>query len=881
MALTPGARVGPYEIVTALGAGGMGEVYRARDARLDRDVAIKVLSDFVAADAQRMARFVREAQLLASISHPNIAAVYGLEECDGRQAIVQELIEGPTLSDLIARRALPLREALDIARGIAGALEAAHQRGIIHRDLKPANVKLTADHRVKVLDFGLAKSVGDDAKELPETIALTQTGVVLGTPGYMSPEQACGIETDRRADIWAFGTILFEMISGGRAFPGRSAAEVIGAVLHTSPDWTTLPPNTPPAIRRLLRRCLERDPKQRLRDIGDALLELDEPGDDAVTPPPIARRAALPALLALAGLVAGGLLVWTLQSRRPAAATDPIQFTIQIPADVNPERQSVGRSVAISPDGRRIVVVGTRAGGPPQLWVRSLDGDATPIAGTENGAGPFFSPDGRWVGFFVQGKLKKVALAGGAPVPVCNVERTASHGSWGTDDFIVFSGPKLWRVSAQGSEPEVLLAAEGGGPERAFRLPDVLPGAGAVLYTDVTGEDLRFEVGVLSVKTRQRRTLVRGATNPVFVDPGYVVYAQQVSSDSGEYFGGLFAVAFDPATLQTKGAPFPVLDGVFVRDGGAAIFATSRGGTLAYLPRPSMRKALVSVDRDGTATPISDLRADIVFPRAAPDGRHLSITRHGANRGLLSVDAATGSFERLTTTPGEDQTAIWSPDSRRLAFGSDERGAIWLMGVNPPTRPELLASLDGHVHLTSWSPDGALVAFEVNRAAANWDIGVVDVRTRAVRMILKSRASEQHAAFSPDGRWLAYTSGDSGRSQIYVAPFPGLEPRHQVSVQSGREPRWAPNGKTLFFRQGNAVLESDISLSPEFSSGSPRALFEGTYVGDYDVMPDGRHFAMLQVIRSGDEPPLEVHVVLNWFEALRRKADQTTGRDGQ
>jgi Tol biopolymer transport system component len=878
MPLTPGARIGPYEIVGVIGAGGMGEVYRARDTRLGRDVAIKVLSDSLAADPDRMARFAREAQLVASITHPNIAAVYGLEDAGGRQAIIQELVDGPTLVERIADRALTVPEALDLARGIADGLDAAHQRGVIHRDLKPANIKLTADGVVKILDFGLAKAVdGYDALGAAvgdrETAVLTQAGLVLGTPAYMSPEQACGFATDRRTDIWAFGSILFEMLAGRRAFGGNSSVELIGAILHVSPDWTALPAETPLRVRRLLRRCLEKDTKRRLRDIADARLELDDPDDPVATPAPVRRRVTRTALVALAGLAAGGLLVWGVQSRRAAARPDPIQFTIKFPADIAPPRQPNGRSLAISPDGRRVVVVGSRPGGGRQLWIRSLDRlEAAPMPGTEDGFGPFFSPDGRWLGFFAQQKLKKIALAGGAPIPLCNVAPSVAHGSWGTDNRILISGPSLWTVPADGGTPAIVAAPSAEGAELAFRWPEILPGGDAAVYTAIGRDEVQFDVGVISLKTGERQTIVRSAANPVFVEPGYLVYAQQTSSDSGEFFGGLFAIPFDPVRLQTTGSAFPILDGVFVRDGGAAVFAAAGNGTIAYIPRTRPLKQIVAVDRNGRSRLVSDVRADFVFPRISPDGRRLAVTRHGPRRGVVLFDLATGVPQTVATKPGEDQSPIWSRDGRRLAFGSDERGGIWSARVDAAAAPEPIASIGAHVHLESWSPDGALIAFSArHRNETGWDVGVVDVQSRETKWILRSRSVEESPAFSPDGRWLAYASNASGRHEIYVTPFPVSGQPTRISLDGGTQPRWAADGRALFFRRGTTILRADTALSPAFRSGAPAVLFDVPDWTAFDVMPNGLGAVVLQVVKD-NEPPAEVHMVLNWFEELRRRA---------
>ena len=620
MALTPGTRFGAYEVTAQIGAGGMGEVYRARDTTLNRDVALKVLPELFALDPDRLARFKREAQVLASLNHPNIAAIYGFEGTEGLQALVLELVEGPTLADRIAQGPMPLDEALPIAKQIADALEAAHERGIVHRDLKPANIKVRDDRTVKVLDFGLAKALEGDvaAANISQSptlsVAATRLGVILGTAAYMSPEQARGKPVDKRTDIWAFGCVLYEMLTGKHAFDGDDVTDVLSRVLQRDPDFNALPAATPRAVRKLLGRCLQKDPRSRLRDIGDAKAELDEPVEDASLQVLAGgtrmsrRQKVLVGALLLVSALAGSLATWWTMRQPLAQPVGVLHASIALPATASPLTAiapaiggsgSSAAAMAISPQGTHVVYTG-RAGNRMQLYMRSLDGrDVVPIDGAAGGS-PFFSPDGQWVAFFADGKLKRVPVEGGAPLTICDAA-FGFGGAWSDDGTIVFAGVLqggLSRVSVTGGPPQPFTTlAEG---ETAHRWPAFVPGTRDVVFA--AGSGFNWDAGrvaIQSLDAAEHRVLFEGGTNPRYASTGHILFARA---------GSLFAVPFDAARRVTVGDPRVVLQGVSTFGlAGTAQYAVSTGGTLVYLPGgvEDVRRSLVWVDRRGREQPVS------------------------------------------------------------------------------------------------------------------------------------------------------------------------------------------------------------------------------------------------------------------------------------
>ena len=920
--LASGRKLGPYEILAPLGAGGMGEVYRARDTKLGRPVALKVLPETLAKDAERIARFRREAQVLASLNHPNIATIYGLEESNGHCALVMELVEGPTLADKIRvaqgspfspaalrveepqRRktgvALQIDEALPIARQIAEGLEYAHERGVIHRDLKPANVKVRPDGTVKILDFGLAKAlntsveavsdrhsdVGDQRSPLQDSptisAAATRQGMILGTAAYMSPEQARGKTVDRRCDIWSFGAVLFEMLSGKQAFPGEDVSHTLAAVIMQEPDWSALPDYLPAGLGRLLRRCLVKHPRSRLQAIGDARIVIEEalagtPDVGAVREPPVhpaptpTWRRALPwGIAAVLGLALVGTLLWV--ALRPL--THPTaRFVVTLPAG---DRLAPVRTqrLALAPDGSRLVYVANHGGGT-QLFVRAIDRfEATPIPGTEGAVSPFFSPDGQWVGFFADGKLKKVSLSGGVPLSLCSAA-AARGGSWAPDDTIIFAlsmTSGLFRVSAAGGVPKPLTVPDRKKGEYAHRWPDILPGGRAVLFTVWTGGSFdNARIGVLSLETSERRILVEGGTYPRYVPSGHLVYAQG---------GGLLAVPFGLKRLEVTGPPVSILEGVSMNPTfGGAEFSLSDDGSLAYVPGGSRVRegTLLWVDRKGAVLPLPAPPRGYLSPRLSPDGQWLAVAIEGPHLGAWLYDLARGTLTRLTGSTVVPRS-IWTPDGKHVTFLatlSDALNLYWMPADGSGAAERLTTSGNFQVP-GSWSPDGHVLAFSEVDPTTGWHIWMLRLEgDRKPRPFLQTASNEYGPMFSPDGRWLAYQSDESGRQEIYVRSFPGPGGKWQISTEGGAEPVWAPNGRELFYRNGDKMMTAAVEIKPVFAASTPKLLFEGHYEAgnfferDYDVSPDGQRFLMIKASEQ-EQAATQLNLVLNWSDELRR-----------
>ncbi len=879
-----GQTIAQYKVTAKLGAGGMGEVYRATDTKLGRDVALKVLPPAFSQDAERMTRFQREAQLLASLNHNNIASIYGLEESGGVRALVMELVEGPTLAERIAQGAVTLEESLPVAKQIAEALEYAHEHGIIHRDLKPANIKLTRDGQVKVLDFGLAKALSDDtglsdiSNSPTLSLAATKAGIILGTAAYMSPEQARGKAADRRADIWSFGVVLFEMLTGKQLYGGETASDSMAAVMTREPNWTELPASTPRRIRELLRRCLTKDPRRRLQAIGDARIELEgaDPGEElssaAVSVPAASSRwrgGILTAVLVVAALAAGA----GLQSlRTPGPAPQPLARVAQ---PIVNELMVTTRNLitlAISPDGSKIVHVANQ-----RLYLRSLDSlTAVELAGTEGAAAPFFSPDGKWVGFFAGGQTKKIPVAGGTPVTVC--AKDGFDGSWGPNDTILigtaFSG--ILAVSAQGGPPSVLVPPQ---PGIIQLKPRALPDGKTFLY--VRGRPGSFEEweGVMRSFQKEDDTVVLRGTNQVIYTPtGHLLYAR---------LPDLFVVPFDLAARRSTGDPVRVAQNVdYTNAGGTTQFALSDNGTLVYLAAQGtggMKSRLATVDRAGKATVLSlDVR-DYSDPKISPDGRLVAAHLQDAQNDVWVADVARGTMSRLSFEPAEDETPVWSPDGRTVAWsatrGTLARG-IFRRAADGSGKEELVWSLEKHAHLRDWLPDGRGLLLEVQDAKSRTDIWRLDLGEKpAATVFLQTPFNERNSRLSPDGRWIAYVSDESGRDEVYIQSFPAAGAKVQVSNSGGDQPVWSRNGKALFFRGAGAMQEATFEASPRLSVGKPRTLFpdqfESPQVGGhtgYDVFPDGR-FLMIQssdARQNAGASRYELIFVFNWFEELRR-----------
>jgi serine/threonine-protein kinase len=888
MAIGPGSRVGPYDIIALLGEGGMGRVWRARHRALKRDDALKVLPGTFAADPERVARLQREAEVLASLNHPNIARVYGLEEADGK-ALVMELVEGPTL-DRVAEGPIPLDEALPIAKQIAEAMEAAHEQGIVHRDLKPANIKVTPAGVVKVLDFGLAKTSqlavaspsASDAATIT-TPAMTHAGLILGTAAYMSPEQAKGRAADKRSDIWAFGCVLYEMLAGRRAFSGDGVADTIAAVVRSEPDWRALPATVPSSFRRLLVRCLDKDPRRRLRDIGEARVELENTmagardAVDTIASQPTIRRRALLAGLAL-GLFLSllvGFGVW-----RAARPGEPQVSRLSIVPPVDAPLR--GSSFAITPDGTRFVYV---SGDGSQLSVRAID-ELTPRHITNLGvpSQPFISPDGQWIGFFDgMNALKKVPMTGGPAVIVAGLGGAAPRGaSWTPDGAIVFAtddpATGLWRVAETGGSPTLLTKPEQGD----HQWPYVLPGGRAVLFTQIafasSGGGVAGDVAVLDLAAGTQKVLLPGS-HAQFASGGHLVYGVS---------GTLRAVRFDTKRLEVVGTSVAVLDSVATPLNGPIGISLAPSGTFGYLSGvsgglDSRSRRLMWVDRQGNEESLGAPPEAFAIPRLSPDGTKVVIDdRADVGDGLAMWDIERKRMTRFSF--GVDAYPVWSPDGTRVAFTSFDAktgtGHLFWQAVTGAGGPERLEQSSRSRYATSFTPDGSRLVFREEAGEAGLDIGVLTLESaRRSELLIQTRFSELNPEISPDGKWLAYESNRSGRAEIYVCPFPDVNAGlWQVSTSGGVQPVWARNGRELFYRaQGGSLMAATVELKPSFSAAAPTKIVDARYFTSgpfrsYDPSPDGKRFLMITQgdVPAGTSSPATIVVVQNWVDELRR-----------
>ena len=887
-----GKTLSHYKVLEKLGQGGMGEVYRAEDTKLSREVAIKVLPEQFTKDPQRLARFEREAKLLASLNHPNIAAIYGLEEAEGVRFLVLELVEGETLAEKVAKGPVPVEEALEVCRQIAEGVEAAHEKGVIHRDLKPANVKVTPEGKVKILDFGLAKAFEDetpvtDISQSPTlTQAMTQAGVILGTAAYMSPEQARGKSVDKRADIWAFGCLLYECLAGQRAFGGETITDVLAAIIHKEPNWEALPEKTVWRVRDLLRRCLQKDPHDRVHEIADVRIEiklaLEEPFETGMGPveAPRARSPWRPAIaVVLTALVAATLTAIGVWNLIPTAPRPVARMVIALSS--TEELDFMGESalsegvVAFSPDGTRLVYVANR-GNARDLYLRPMDQlEAKHIPGTEGASSPFFSPDGEWIGFFADGLMKKVSINGGTPVVVADAP-SARGASWGPENTIVFAPATrkgLSLVPATGGTPEVLTSVESEKGEISHRWPQFLPGGRAVLFTmGTTGRWDDALIVVQSLETGDRRVLVEGGTYARYAPTGHLVYARE---------GRMMAVPFDLARLEVTGNPVPVVEGVVLhQSNGASNFSFSDRGWLAFIPGGAIQRfrTLLWVDPRGTVQPLTLPPDTYGHPRLSPDGRRLAVWMT-ADPDIWIYDFSGDALNRLTFE-GANDNPIWTPDGKRITFSSNRTGSqnlFWKSADGSGAVEQLTAS--EHVDIaSSWSPDGKFLAFSESHPSSGWDIWILPMEgERKPQPFLQSPFDEVAAVFSPDGRWLAYESNESGRFEIYVQSFPGPGGKWQVSTEGGRQPVWARNGKQLFYRNdSNQTMAVEIVTEPTFTSRKPRLLLKEQYdtlpipTAHYDVAADGRFITMERAGLSDGSARTQIHLVLNWFEELKR-----------
>ena len=865
-----------------------GEVYRARDTKLDRNIAIKVLPEEFAKDKERLARFEREAKLLASLNHPNIATIHGIEESDGVKALVLELVEGPTLAELIAEGPISVDETLAIAKQMAEALEAGHEAGVIHRDLKPANVKVKEDGTVKVLDYGLAKALAGDAptdadSELSQSPTLTrhgtQVGVILGTAAYMSPEQAKGKRVDRRSDIWAFGSVVYEMLTGKRAFGGEGVSDTLAAVLRAEVDLDALPADASPAMRTALVRCLEKDPRERVRDIGDVKLAMEGYFESAAAQP---SSIGLPARRrwhwAVVAALVSGLAVWAWM-RRPTPPPAVAQFVVTAAPSPNLIFGDVSEVFAMSPDGTRLVY---RSGLGDFGWLheRRLDRlEGQRIEGSQDAGAPFFSPDGAWIGYSAARELRKIRTVGGAPMTVATLSGGTRGASWGSDGTIIFgdgSTRSLHRVPATGGEPETLIdpdsvpGVDGGA---AFWWPEILPGGHAVLFTIQSRTLFNPQIAVLNLETSEMTTLISPGTLPRYASTGHIVY--------GGGDGTLRAVPFDADRLEVTGAPTVLIDGVVTLGTGATAFAVAANGSLAYaIGDAQAATRLVWVDRAGREELIETAPMTFDHPRVSPDGRRVAV-RVGdpGNANLHVVDLDRGTVVLLTRTPDFDTSPVWSPDGSAIIFGSSrEAGGVFKIAADGSGAVErLAASVTGAVPLPhAWSRNGEIVFYEPSGPTLG-NIYLLTLESSSVDPLLAvSDLREAHPSLSPDGRFLAYTGNESGRSEIYVRPFPNVDAgRDLISPAGGEEPLWSPDGTELFYWDPAtaSMMVVPVTLEPTFRAGVATRLFEGNYSfpqagRHYDVSSDGQRFLMVKP--GAEDNEAQIVLVQNWFEKLKR-----------
>ena len=927
MALTPGTRLGPYEIVSPLGAGGMGEVYRARDTRLDRTVAVKILPETLAADPQFRDRFDREARAISQLSHPHICPLFDVGEQSGLHFLVMECLDGETLADQLARfpdRYVPLADALRIAVDVGQALDAAHRRGIVHRDLKPGNIMLTKAG-AKLLDFGLAKcgpvwagtagraGVPTSVTSPPTmTSPLTEAGVILGTIQYMSPEQLHGMEADARSDIFSFGALLYEMLTGKKAFSAKSQVGVMAAILeHNPPALASVQPMLCPALVRLVETCLAKDPDGRWQNAGDLARELEylatNPERDLI-PRSKAGGARVRTGIAIGGAVGiaalSALGTWAALYRTPAGTEPPVHFTIT-PSTSKPLAHSLALSaaddlIAVARDGRSLVYVASEGEGqrtltgPADIWVRRLDqlvSTRLPNLGTPRG--PFLSPDGKWIGYFDgQTALRKVSIAGGAPITICPNLAPGRGATWGPDNTIVFAtagagtGLGLWSVPAGGGEPTTLTRPDASRGEGAHWYPSFLPDGHAVLFaigpTSGINDSTNLRIAVLDVKTRQYKTLLGSGTHPIYVEPpgarghGYLVYAIS---------GSLRAVEFDPVKLDVVGDPVPVLDDVQTV-GGAAQFAVAQKGTLVYVPGTDtgLQGALRSLtwyDRRGREEQIAAPARAYAWARLSPDETTIALDLRDQMNDIWTFDIKRQSLTRVTTDLATDGFPIWTRDGRTLLFESNRVGGVFNVfrqSADGSGAAEQLTTSTNQMWPTSLSSDGTRLLVQETTSQTGRDIDVLALLGHALpEPLIHTRFAENNGELSPDSRWLAYQANDSGIDEVYVRPFPAVNTaRWQVSTGGGRMPAWAGNGRELFYLAGRNMMAVPIRTAPAFSAGTPTTLFEVPPTSSppmryYDVTRDAQKFLLIKNPATSVTSATSMVVALNWVDELKAK----------
>jgi len=883
MPLTPGKCLGPYELVACIGSGGMGVVYRGRDNRLRRDVAVKVLADQFADDPDRLARFRREAQLVAALNHPNIGGIYGLEEADGIPALVLELIEGPTLADLIAESPMPLQDALLTARQIADALEAAHGQGITHRDLKPSNIKVRPDGTVKLLDFGLAKARDPEPSPVSTsaptiTSLMTRPGLVIGTAAYMSPEQARGEPVDKQTDIWAFGCVVYEMLAGRRAFPAETITDTLAAVLRAEPDWNALGSKTPWTIRRMLKHCLAKDRKERLHDIGDAALDIR----DALAASDAGGRAASPrlgrglALLAwpLAALSLGALVAVVLAPHLRPTLTDPRAFrtSILVPSDlIYVPSLSPSSRFALSPDGRRLALV-VRAGRRNQILIRSLDKSAAePLAGTEDAAYPFWSPDSRFLAFFADGKLKSIDVSGGPPATLAHAS-SPFPGSWSRDGVILFTGwsGHLYRVSASGGTPSVVTSLETKMGDSFHASPFFLPDGRHFLYLAVgsvtAGPKEARAVYVGSLDSHEPRLLLPGGANAMYAQ-GHLIFLRQDT---------LMAQPFDVDGLKLTGEAVPIAQQVQIdrNIGARGAFSVSESGVLAYqVGSAEVRSQLVWLDRAGKTIGSVGEPADYGDIWLSPDGKQVAasvVDPARMNRNIWRIDLDSGLRTRLTFGRSDEDSPIWSPDGRRIVYSTSPKGPrdLYQKASSGVGADEALLEDAVDKMPTGWSADGRFVLYYRRSPSGDNDIWILPLSGQLKpHPFLQTPFNEAQGRFSPDGRWVAYVSDETGAPEIYVAPFPAASGKWRISTAGGSWAQWRRDGREIFYVESqNRLMAAPVDgRGSVLEVGAARLLFQTgwkSFGNPCVASEDGQRFLVNMLVEETAAVPITL--VVNW-----------------
>jgi len=893
-----GQKIGNFEIAEMIGRGGMGVVYLAHDTNLKRSVAIKSIPAALGADSTARTRFRREAELLASLNHPNIAVIHEIIEEEKSGYLVLEYVPGQTLAERIAKGPLKLQEALTIALQIAEAVAAAHEHDVIHRDLKPGNIKLTPDGRVRVLDFGLAKAVGGELSEKPTTV--TQPGRLMGTPAYMSPEQACGKSTDRRTDIWSFGCVLYEMLTGHLPFEGETATDMLARIIEREPDWELLSQETPANIRTLLRRCLEKDPRQRLQHIGDAVIEIRETLSPPSTAPPTVTLTGLEAAtrskpqtmviiiaVALVCILGAIAVLWGSWRTSPLPSPQPTRFVINvsqgesIAGTAYEPTAAVGSAVALSPDGTRLAYI-VRRGDTSYLCLRSLqDFDAKTIQGTEDAEAPFFSPKGNWIGFFAEGELKKVSLLGGAPQTICEVQR-AREGCWLEDNTIVFADEQkygLWQVPASGGEPRRLtdpLRFLRGEREHSHLFPHILPQGKGVLFT--ISSPGQSSIAIFSFEMGQPETLIEPGSCAHYVQTGHLIYSLA---------GDLIAVPFDLNAMKVTGPSVRVVEGVMSFGWlEGAHFSMSRNGSLVYIPGSAakMNNRIVRVDRTGKIEALPFPLGHYQSPRIAPDGERLLVVEYEPIPHVWVCELEKGARRDFTDYRGDTYWAIWSPDGKQILFNSSLGGETMDLYVKPAdgsAQEKRLTESTDELHLVpkSWADDGrTLIITRAGDPNTGFDIKKLPYDAAgAPQPVISTRSNEFHPVISPSGRWLAYASDESGRAEIYIKPYPGPGGAIAVTTDGGREPVWDPSERELYYRDdtGDKLFKVSILTEPTVRVGSPELLFEGRFFAssflwgrNYDISPQGDFFILIE--EGETQPATQINLVLNLSEELKR-----------